>query len=90
MLKESVCQKSTSKGSCPFASTNAPIAISKAYVHTCPGQHLALAELQAFISCMLMHYSLQTLSPDQMDQKGFFTLRGTPAKLLLTSREKSS
>lgn len=53
--------------------------------HMCPGQHLALAELQILISRLLTHYSLQTLSPGMVDQKGFFTLRATPARVRLTS-----
>lgn len=56
-------------------------------LHTCPGQHLALAELQALISRILTHFSVRTLSPDHVEQKGFFTLRATPAKVQLTSRE---
>ncbi|MCF7852848.1 MAG: cytochrome P450 [Simkaniaceae bacterium] len=53
--------------------------------HTCPGQHLALAELQAFTYCILTHFSVRTLSPEKIDQKGFFTLRATPARIQLTS-----
>lgn len=58
--------------------------------HTCPGQHLALAELQTFVYRILTHFSIHTLFPDKIDQKGFFTLRGTPARLRLTSREQNS
>lgn len=58
--------------------------------HTCPGQHLALAELQTFVYRFLTHFFVHTLSPDKIEQRGFFTLRGTPARLRLTSREQSS
>lgn len=51
--------------------------------HICPGQHLALAELQTFIYRILIHFSIYTLSPVKVDQKGFFTLRATPAKMQL-------
>lgn len=51
--------------------------------HTCPGQHLALAELQTFLYRMLLHFSIHTLSPEKIDQKGFFTLRATSAKIKL-------
>ena len=53
--------------------------------HTCPGQHLALAELQTFAYRILTHFSVHTLSPEKVDQKGFFTLRATPTKVQLTS-----
>jgi cytochrome P450 len=52
--------------------------------HTCPGQHLALAELQTFAYRILTHFSVRTLSPEKIDQKGFFTLRATSAKVQLT------
>lgn len=51
--------------------------------HTCPGQHLAVAELQTFIQRLLTHFSVHTLSPEKVDQKGFFTLRATPAQVRL-------
>lgn len=54
--------------------------------HICPGQHLALAELQTFAYRLLTHFSVRTLSPEKTDQKGFFTLRATSAKVQLTDR----
>lgn len=56
--------------------------------HTCPGQHLALAELQTFIYRILVHFSVYTLSPEKVDQKGFFTLRATPAKIQLIMKKR--
>ncbi len=56
--------------------------------HACPGQHLALAELQTFTYRILAHFYIQTLFPEKVDQKGFFTLRATPAKVRLTSLAK--
>ncbi len=54
--------------------------------HMCPGQHLALAELQTFAYRILTHFSIRTLSPEKIDQKGFFTLRATPASVRLRNR----
>jgi proline iminopeptidase len=51
--------------------------------HICPGQHLALAELQTFSYRLLAHFSIHTLSPEKVDQKGFFTLRATSARMQL-------
>ncbi|MBA3238002.1 MAG: cytochrome P450 [Parachlamydiaceae bacterium] len=56
--------------------------------HTCPGQYLAWAELQTFTYRILAHFNIQTLFPEKLDQKGFFTLRATPAKVRLTSFAK--
>lgn len=58
--------------------------------HTCPGQHLALAELQTFIYRTLIHFSIDTLSPEKVDQKGFFTLRATPAKIRLIPQAQNN
>jgi cytochrome P450 len=55
--------------------------------HICPGQHLALAELQAFASRLLTYFSVRTLFPEKMDQKGFATLRGTSARVSLNILE---
>lgn len=51
--------------------------------HMCPGQHLALAELQAFAHRILTHFFVRTLYPEKIDQKGFFTLRATSARVAL-------
>jgi cytochrome P450 len=51
--------------------------------HMCPGQNLALAELQTFAYRLLTHFSICTLFPETMDQKGFAVLRATSAKVHL-------
>jgi cytochrome P450 len=51
--------------------------------HMCPGQHLALGELQALTNRLITNFSLKTLSPEEAEQKGFFTLRARPAKIQL-------
>jgi cytochrome P450 len=52
--------------------------------HVCPGQHLAHAEMKVIISRILNKFSIETLFPkEQTQQKGFFTLRATTARIKL-------
>lgn len=53
--------------------------------HVCPGQYLALAELQVFISRLVDKFNVELVQPEmEIQQKGFFTLRAPPAFIKLS------
>lgn len=55
--------------------------------HVCPGQYLALAELQVFISRLVDKFNIELVQPDmEIRQTGFFTLRAPPAHIKLIDR----
>lgn len=56
-------------------------------IHVCPGQHLAHAELKALVTLMVKKFDIETIHPlSQTQQRGYFTLRATPAILRLKNR----
>jgi len=51
--------------------------------HVCPGQFLALAELESFVQAIITRFSISSLSPESFKQEGIFTLRGPDALIRL-------
>lgn len=55
--------------------------------HVCPGQYLAHAELKALITQVVSKFDIETISPiNDIQQRGYFTLRATPARVRLRKR----
>jgi len=56
-------------------------------IHACPGQHLAQAELKALVTQIVNKFDIETIHPlSHTQQRGWFTLRATPAILRLRNR----